>query len=88
MNSKTELLNSKSKLTDPPQTPLKKMSAEEFGKLFYKLFEEKMICKEGCHSPENVAMKFGCSADELDRRLEDVTGLTLDMVLSLYRSQP
>ena len=87
MNSKTELLNSKSKLTDPPQTPLKIMSAEEFGNLFYKLFEEDNICKRRGVSRENLAKKFGCAADELDRRLEDTTGLTLDMIMMLYRSQ-
>jgi len=80
-------MNSKGNLANPEQRPLEIMPAEEFGNLFYKLFEEKKICKERSLSPEKVAMKFGCSADELDRRLEDVTGLTLDMVISLYRSQ-
>lgn len=78
---------SKTKLTDAMQTPLKNLSADEFGNLFYKLFEEEKICKKGCLSPEKVAIRFGCSADELDRRLEDTTGLTLDMIMMLYRSQ-
>jgi len=64
------------------------LSREEFGNLFYKLFEEEKICIKGCLLPEKVALRFGCSADELDRRLEDTTGFTLDMIMMLYRSQP
>lgn len=87
LNLKTDIMISKTKLTDAMQTPLKNLSREEFGNLFYKLFEEEKICKKGCLSPEKVAIRFGCSADELDRRLEDTTGLTLDMIMMLYRSQ-
>lgn len=88
MNSKTDIMISKTKLTDAIQKPLKNLSAEEFGNLFYKLFEEDNICKRAGVSRENLAKKFGCAADELDRRVEDTTGLTLDMIMMLYRSQP